>query len=111
MPQEHAVQLLKRKKAVRKIYNCGSKIFAVKFIKKDGTERFMVCRRGVQRHKDVEGNVVGLKGTGMSYDPKAYRLITVFDFAKKEYRMINELTLRELHMDGVVYKIKEVVAD
>ena len=102
------VQSLKRKKAVRKILNAGGKIFAVKFIKKNGEERFMVCRRGVKQHKDESGNVVGLKGTGMSYNPEEKRLITVFDLAKKDYRMINELTLRELHMDGIVYAIKEV---
>ena len=101
------VQDLKRKKAVRKIYNCGAKIFAVKFVKKDGTDRFMVCRRGVKQHKDENGVVVGLKGTGMSYNPKDYRLISVFDFQKKNYRLVNELTLKELHMDGIVYNIKE----
>ena len=108
----HALtQMIARRKAVRKIFKAGGKIFAVKFIKKDGTERFMICRRGVQKHLNLEGELVGLKGTGMSYNPEEKRLITVFDLAKREYRMVNELSLREVHIDGIKYLVKEAYRD
>ena len=111
MSQVKLVQYITRKKAANKIKKMGGKSFSVKFTKKDGTERFMVCRRGVKQHVNAEGETVGLTGTGMAYNPREKRLFCVFDFVKKEYRMVNELTLLELHTDGVIYKIIEAHRD
>jgi len=73
----------------------GNNIFSVKFVKKDGTIRDMVCRLGVRKH---------LKGGELAYDAKARNLLPVFDMQKKAYRMINISTLIELKLNGQVYK-------
>ena len=88
---------ISRRKLVKKILSPmnTNRIMRIQFVKKDGSIRDMICRRGVKQHKDAEGNTVTLKGTGMAYDPKEKRLITVFDFQKQNYRMVNELTLRD----------------
>jgi hypothetical protein len=58
----------------------NGKIFTVKFIKRTtGEARILNCRLGV--HK-------GVKGIGMSYDPKEHGLITVYDMQKQGFRMI-----------------------
>jgi len=65
----------------------NNKVFTAKFIKKDGSERVMNCRRGVTK---------GVKGVGMSYDPYLKNLLPVFDMQKQAFRMINISTLKEL---------------
>lgn len=60
------------------------RIFSVTFIKKDGTERKMVCRTGVQK---------GVKGVGLKFDPSSKNLMVVYDMHKKAFRMINLSTL------------------
>jgi hypothetical protein len=70
--------------------------------------RKMNCRTGVKQHKDKDtGEVVGLTGKGMAYDPKEYNLLTVFSNDKQEYRMINALTLQEIRIKGKVLHVKE----
>lgn len=50
------------------------RIFTVDFVKRtDNTMRTMSCRRGVTK---------GVKGVGMSYDPQAKNLLTVYDMQK-----------------------------
>lgn len=73
----------------------GGRIFSAVFIKKDGTERKMVCRCGVKKY---------LTGEGMKYNPADYGLLTVFDMQKREYRMINLKTLIRLKVNGAVYE-------
>lgn len=63
------------------------RFFSVEFLKKDGSPRKMVCRHGVRKY---------VNGTGMSYTPAKFGLMTVFDVQKKGYRMINLLTVRSL---------------
>jgi hypothetical protein len=72
----------------------GSQIFSVKFIKKDGTVREMVCRLGVKKH---------LKGGELAYDAKGMGYLPVFDMQKEEYRMVNTNTILEIKINGVVY--------
>ena len=78
-------------------YNSG-RIFSVKFAKTDGSERKMVCRKGVRK---------GLTGKGARYNPIERGLITVYDVQKGGYRMINFDTLQEFKMGGVSYKINK----
>lgn len=78
------------------------RIFSVSFIKKDGTRREMVCRRGVTKY---------VKGVGMSYDPALYDLVTVFDMQKNEYRSIPVNRLLSLKLNGEVYEIEEAAKD
>ncbi len=80
-------------------YNSG-RIFSVKFTKKDGSERKMVCRKGVRK---------GLTGKGAKYNPIERGLISVYDVHKGDYRMINFDTLQEFKMGGTSYKITSFI--
>lgn len=75
------------------------KIFSVRFTKKDGTLRDMVCRLGVMKH--LRG---GNKNTCDAYD----HLVTVFDVTKEQYRNINVNTLISLKGMGQEHYFKEV---
>jgi hypothetical protein len=72
-----------------------NQIFSVKFIKKDGSLREMVCRLGVKKH---------LKGGELAYDAKSLGYLPVFDMQKEDYRMINTNTIVEIKINGQVYK-------
>ena len=69
------------------------KIFSVSFIKKDGTERTMVCRLGVQKHLTGGKNV---------NDPSQH--LTVFDMHKKAYRNVALGTIYQLRSKDVFIK-------
>ena len=70
-------------------------IFSARFIKRtDGTIRDMTCRVGVQK---------GVKGIGHSFDPKAKRLLCVYEMPRDQFRMINLLELVEAKVDGTQY--------
>ena len=66
------------------------KIFSVSFIKKDGTERTMVCRLGVQKY---------LSGGKSVNDPNKH--LTVFDMQKKAYRNVALETIYKLRCKDV----------
>lgn len=74
----------------------GSNIFSVKFTKKNGDLREMVCRLGVKKH---------LQGGELKYDPASLGYITVFDMQVLEYRTINVSTLKQLTFNGVTYEL------
>jgi len=79
------------------------KIFSVRFVKKDGTTRFMKCRTGV---------TAKLKGGELPYDPTSRGLKPVFDLACNDYRMVNLNTVYEVTFKGKVYlndKAKELL--
>lgn len=67
----------------------GSKIFTVKFRKKDGTLRTMNCRLDVKKH---------LKGGKKLYNKS--NLVTVYDLKANGYRTINLDTLQEIKANG-----------
>lgn len=69
------------------------------FKKRTGKQeiRKMIFRTGVKK---------GVKGIGMSYNPKAYDLITVYDMQKNEFRHINLRTLMQLRVNGILYLVK-----
>ncbi len=72
-----------------KIHSTNGKIFSTRFVKKDGSERKMVCRLGVKKH---------LKG-GDSTTAHKQNLVTVFDLQKKAYRCINLETVIEISLE------------
>jgi hypothetical protein len=74
----------------------GNKIFSVVFIKKDGSEREMVCRLGVKKH---------LAGGEKKYDTDALNYLTVYDMQAEGYRTINVNTLKRIKLDGVTYDL------
>lgn len=80
------------------IENSEGKIFTVTFIKKNGEERVMNCRRGVSSKTN---------GGGMAYHPDDHGLITVFDMQAKDYRMVNLDTVTQLKIRGRVYTVSK----
>jgi hypothetical protein len=62
------------------------KVFSVTFTKKDGSQRRMRARLGVTAH---------LKGGELKFDPSDYKLRTVFDMDKEEYRFVNVATVTQ----------------
>jgi len=58
----------------------NGRIFSVQFVKKDGTVRDMVCRKGVRK---------GVKGTGAGWGQGALKpLRTVYDMHKAAFRTV-----------------------
>ena len=76
------------------ISKTGGRVFAVTFVKKDGTVRQMQARLGVKSY---------LKGGFLGYDAKSLGLLTVFDMAKASYRSVNLLTTTRVVVDGQEY--------
>jgi hypothetical protein len=79
----------------------SGKIFSCKFVKQNGDIRFLRGRTGVRKYTNKNGEVCTLKGTGMSYNPKDMGYRVVFDIDKKEYRMINTITIIEFNREKV----------
>jgi len=75
--------------------NNGS-FFGVTFLKKDGTIRTMLARKGVTK---------GLKGGQMKYTPLDRALMGVWDVHKSAYRMINLDSLIEFKVNGINYQV------
>lgn len=65
-------------KRLRELVGDG-KIFGVKFIKKDGSERVMGCRTGVFKYT---------KGGEIGYDREAKNLLGVYEMPNKGYKSI-----------------------
>lgn len=76
------------------INNTKGRFFVIKFTKKDGTERTMVCRTGVRAYTTADGERKELTGKGMSWNPNEREMRVVWDIQKKAYRLVN---LRTTH--------------
>jgi len=85
-----------KKRWLRSLINyTNGTIFSVTFTKRTtGEERKMVCRTGVRK---------GVKGVGMSYDPKEKDLVVVFDMQKKGFRTIPLEGIKEIKVRGLRY--------
>lgn len=70
----------------------NGRFVSVTFIKKDGTERTMLCRLGVTKH---------LKGGESKLNADQY--LTVFDVQKEAYRAINKDTILSVKLAGTIY--------
>jgi len=86
---------LSRYKALKVIHDTHGKIFAAKFIKKDGSTRKMIARIGVSKNLKGGSNGASAKNN----------LVTVYDMAKGGYRMINLKTLLTLKANGEYYEV------
>jgi hypothetical protein len=80
----------------------GSQFFTVTFIKRgDGSKRVMNCRKGVKKH---------LKGGDRAYDPKAKRLVFVYDVQIKApangYRSIPLDSIQHIKLAGQEYIVE-----
>lgn len=84
MNQETAEGLIDRMK--------NGRIFSVQFVKKDGTVRDMICRKGVRK---------GVKGTGAGWGEGSMKpLRTVFDMRKAAFRTIPTDRIVRLKVGG-----------
>ena len=80
------------------IGSTGGTFFSVKFVKRTtGELRRMVCRTGVKR---------GVKGIGLSFDPKERDLVVVWDVLKRSFRMIPLEGVKELKVRKVLYRFE-----
>ena len=70
----------------------NGRFVSVTFVKKDGTERTMLCRLGVTKH---------LKGGESKLNADKY--LTVFDVQKEAYRAINKDTILSVKLAGTIY--------
>ena len=81
-------------------------IYAVTFVKKDGSLRVM---------NSIKGTKKGVKGTGLNYDAESKGLIPVYDLqlAKnntpedKCWRMINVNTVQTISVDKEVFNVED----
>ena len=74
----------------------GNQFFTVTFIKRsNGESRVMNCRKGVKKH---------LKGGEKAYDPKAKRLVCVYDIKASGYRSIPLENITNISMEGKDYE-------
>ncbi len=76
----------------------NGKVFAVDFIKKDGTPRTMTARLGVKK---------GVTGAGKRYKPSDYDLLCVFDMQKAAFRTIGLDTVTRVTIGGETILFKE----
>lgn len=74
------------------VASSNGRFVSVVFVKKDGTERTMLCRLGVTKY---------LKGGTSKLDADQY--LTVFDVKKEEYRAINKETILSVKLAGNIY--------
>lgn len=70
----------------------NGRFVSVVFVKKDGTQRAMLCRLGVTKH---------LKGGESTLDADKY--LTVFDVQKEAYRAINRDTIVSVKLAGATF--------
>ena len=71
----------------------NGRIFNVKFIKADGSERSMLARTGV--HKNLKGNP--------RYNPADHNLFVVWSMRDHNYRSIKIDRIVEVKANGVLY--------
>tara|TARA_R110001592_G_scaffold338422_2_gene625460 strand:+ start:596 stop:874 length:279 start_codon:yes stop_codon:yes gene_type:complete len=79
------------------IKSSQGKFINVKFTKKNGEDRSLTGRTGVHKYTT---------GEGLKYNPDDYGLVTIYDNQKKNYRMVNLNTLRELTIQGTTHEVE-----
>ena len=75
----------------------SGKFFSCKFVKQNGEVRTLRGRTGVRKYTDKNGKCQTIKGVGMNYKPKDMGYRVVLDLDKREYRMINTITIVEFN--------------
>jgi hypothetical protein len=79
----------------------SGKFFSCKFVKQNGEIRYLRGRSGVRKYTDKNGDCQTIKGVGMKFKPKDMGYRVILDLDKKEYRMINTITLIEFNRQPV----------
>jgi hypothetical protein len=75
----------------------SGRFFTCKFVKQDGSVRTLVGRSGVRKFKAKDGSIRELTGKGMKYDAKGMGYHVVWDSQKRDYRMVNLVTIVQLN--------------
>jgi len=92
------VKTVTRKQAVKMIQDSKGKMFGILFKKRtDGSLREMNCRIGVTKH---------LKGGESTINQGVQKLISVYDVQNAGYRCIPHEGIRQVRIDGEVYKVR-----
>ena len=79
----------------------SGKIFSCRFIKQNGEVRYLRGRSGVRKYTGHDGIVHEVKGIGMKFKPKDMGYRVILDLDKKEYRMVNTITIVEFNKQSV----------
>ena len=96
---QNTVESIGRTRAMEFLTNeTQGRIFSAYFKKADGSMRTMVCRRGVKQH---------LRGGSLPYNPKQRHLLPVWDFQKREYRMVNLASLVSFNIGGETFIVMD----
>lgn len=91
------VHAIPRQRAIDFLWNdLENRIFGCHFIKKDGTMRSMVARRGVRKY---------LAGGDLPYDARQKLILPVFDMHAKAYRSVNLAGLVSFEIGGEVFLV------
>ena len=72
------------------------RLLTLRFVKKDGSMRYMRCLYGINR---------GLSGRGLKYVPEERGLLPVYDIDVKGYRMINLGSVEINHIENFEYSL------
>ena len=78
------------------VENTKGRIMKVRFIKKDNTERTMICRTDVKK---------GQVGAGRNWSHE--HIVTVYDMVKHQYRSIDLNRLKSLRCGKIEYKAED----
>jgi hypothetical protein len=73
----------------------SKKIFSAEFVKKDGSIRKIVGRTGVTKHLKPNAKP-------QAYKPSERGYVTIYDFQKKDYRLINVQTLIKVNQTEIL---------
>jgi len=73
----------------------SKKIFSAEFIKKDGSIRKIVGMTGVKKHLKANAKK-------QAYNPKERGYVTIYDFQKKDYRLINLQTIIKVNQTQIL---------
>jgi hypothetical protein len=90
------MKVMSRDEVRESIMNLKGKLFSVVFIKKDGSERKMLCRTGVKK---------GLTGEGLAFDPIQKNLVSVWDMQASGYRFIPVDRILSIKLQGETYEV------
>jgi len=83
MNTKQAIEIIKSKR-----------FFSAEFIKKDGSVRYIRGRYGVKKYLKPNAKP-------QVYNPSERGYLTIWDMAKKEYRLLNTQTIVKLNGKGI----------
>lgn len=93
--EKEKIKRIGKIKAAELINNSKGRIFTATFIKKNGEERVMNCRKGVQK---------GVKGTGKN-STESLGMINVYDMQERGFKKLNLQEVISLKINKESYKV------